>query len=143
MDQATWYRWAADLTLVIHVGVVAFVLLGLGLTLLGGALGWRWVHGRVFRGLHLATIGVIIVQAWAGIVCPLTIWENDLRELGGQQRYDETFIEHWLSQILFFSAPAWVFIAAYSLFGGLVLLALWWVPVRWRGRRRKQAPAGG
>lgn len=48
MDRAAWYRWAADAMLVVHVGIVLFVILGLVLTLLGGVLGWRWVHGRFF-----------------------------------------------------------------------------------------------
>ena len=136
MDQAAWYRWAADAMLVVHVGIVLFVLLGLVLTLVGGALGWRWVHGRFFRGLHLMIIGVIVGQAWAGVICPLTIWENDLRERAGQTRYDETFVQHWLSQVLFFDLPSWVFVVGYSAFGLLVLLALWWVPMRWRGAGR-------
>ena len=134
MDEAAWYRLAADAMLVVHVGTVLYVVLGLVLTLVGGVRGWRWVHHRVFRGLHLAIIAVIVGQAWAGVICPLTIWENDLREWGGQTRYDRTFVQHWLSQVLFFDLPSWVFVVGYSGFGLLVLGALWWVPVRWRGR---------
>lgn len=75
---------------------------------------------------------MIVGQAWAGVVCPLTTWEMGLRRAAGQAAYNETFIAHWLGQLLFMSAPAWVFVVAYSAFGLLVLLSLWWVPVRWR-----------
>ncbi len=136
MDTAAWFRLAADLILVTHVGIVAFVVLGLLLTLLGGALKWPWVRNPWFRGLHLLFILVIIAQAWLGIVCPLTTWEMQLRQAAGQQTYDETFIAHWLGNLLFIDADPWVFIAGYSAFGGLVLLSLWWVPVRGRGTRR-------
>lgn len=134
MDTQAWYRLAADGVLIFHVGIVLFVVLGLVLTLLGGFLKWPWVRGRLFRGLHLLMIGVIVAQAWGGIVCPLTTWEMRLRRLGGQDHrtYGETFIAYWLHKLFFFTADPWVFIAAYSAFGVLVLLSFWWVPVRWR-----------
>ena len=134
------YRLAADAVLVIHVAFVAFVILGLVITLVGGLVERfrrrpvRLIHHRLFRGLHLLAIGVVVGQAWLGIVCPLTTWERQLRIAGGQQAYDETFMSYWLGRLLFFEAEAWVFIAAYSAFGLLVLLSLWWVPVRWRRR---------
>lgn len=63
MDTQAWYRLAADGVLIAHVGIVLFVVLGLALTLLGGALRWRWVSNRWFRGVHLLMIGVIVAQA--------------------------------------------------------------------------------
>lgn len=135
MDTQAWYRLAADGVLIAHVGIVLFVVLGLALTLLGGALRWRWVSNRWFRGVHLLMIGVIVAQAWGGVVCPLTTWEMRLRGLGGQRTYDETFVAHWLGNLLFVHAEPWVFIVAYSAFGVLVLLSFQWVPVRWRPRK--------
>ncbi len=141
MSGEAWYRVAADVVLTVHVGFVLFVIVALLLTLIGGVLGrlgfrgWGWVRNRWFRGAHLLAIGVVVGQAWLGLVCPLTTWEMRLRVAGGQRAYDETFMAHWLGRLLFFQAEAWVFIAAYSAFGLLVLLSLWWVPVRWRGRR--------
>lgn len=132
MDQAAWFRLAADAMLLAHIAVVAFVIGGLLLTLLGGALKWSWVRHRGFRGLHLLLIAIIVGQAWLGIVCPLTTWEMQLRSAAGQQIHGETFVAYWLGNLLYITAPPWAFIAAYSAFGGLVLLSLWWVPVRWR-----------
>ncbi|MEM1027354.1 MAG: DUF2784 domain-containing protein [Planctomycetota bacterium] len=134
MDAAAGYRLAADAMLLLHVTVVAFVILGLVLTLLGGCLKWHWVRNRWFRGVHLLFIAVIVAQAWLGIVCPLTTWEMQLRQAAGQQTYDETFVAYWFGNLLFIEAEWWVFAIAYSAFGGLVLVSLWWMPVRWAYR---------
>jgi len=125
----------ADAILAVHVGVVAFVVGGQLLILLGGPLGWRWVRAWWFRLLHLLLMAFIVVQTWLGELCPLTVWEQDLRRAAGQKGYSESFIEHWLSRLIFFEAPWWVFVAAYSGFFGLVVLS-WW---RWPPRRRVPA----
>ena len=135
MDTSAWYRLAADAMLILHLSIVLFALLGLLLTFLGGWRRWRWVRSVSFRAAHLLLILVIVGQSWLGIVCPLTTWEMQLRRAGGQQTYDETFVAHWLGQLLFFTAPPWVFITAYSAFGTLVLLSFWVVPMRW-GKKR-------
>ena len=123
----------ADLILVVHTAFVAFVVLGLPVVLIGGALKWQWVRNRWFRGAHFAAIGIVVLQQWAGLWCPLTTWENRLRAAAGQAGYPEGFIAYWLHGLLFYDLPRPVFTAAYTAFGALVLLSLWWVPVRWRG----------
>jgi len=128
------YQHLANAVLVAHVGIVLFIIGGLVLTLAGAALGWRWVRNFWFRALHLAGIAYIALEAWLGIVCPLTTWELWLRARAGQAVYEGDFIAHWLRQLMFYEAPPWVFIAAYSAFG--LLVALGWVlaPPRWRRR---------
>lgn len=37
-----------------------------------------------------------------------------------------------LADLIFFDAPWWAFVAAYSAFAALVLLTWWWVPPRRR-----------
>ena len=69
-------------------------------------------------------IGIVVVQAWLGVVCPLTIWENDLRRLGGGATYEGTFVQHWLHKVVFFNAEPWVFTLAYTAFG-LAVLGTW------------------
>ena len=100
----------ADVLLGLHVGVVAFVVLGTLAIVAGGPLQWRWVRGFAFRTVHLALMVVIAVQAWLGQLCPLTTWEQSLRKRAGQATYDESFIQHWLSGVIFFDAPWWVFV---------------------------------
>jgi len=132
------HRLLADLVLLVHFGFVVFVVGGLMVTLVGNLLRrWAWVNRLWFRAIHLAAIGVVVAQAWLGVVCPLTTLESWLRARGGGAAYGTGFIQHWVQRILFFEAPAWVFTTAYTVFGLLVIAAWWWFPPR-AGRRRAQ-----
>jgi hypothetical protein len=118
-------RGLADAVLALHAGVVAFVILGTFAILAGAWLHWAWVRRRGFRVAHLALVGVIALQAWLGRLCPLTTLEQALRNRAGQATYGESFMEHWLSRLIFFDAPWWTFVAAYTAFAALVA-AFWW-----------------
>jgi polyferredoxin len=74
--------------------------------------------------LHLAAIGLVAAESLAGIVCPLTLWEDALR---GRQS-QEGFIERWADRILFYDFPTWVFTAAYTVFAALVVVTWFVVP---------------
>lgn len=124
----------ADALLALHVGVVMFVVGLLPLVLVGGALGW--VRGFGLRITHLALIVFVAAQAWLGQLYPLTVWEQALRRTAGQGSYGESFIEHWLSRLLYWNAAWWVFVAAYTAFAVLVALAWWWVRPQRRGTPR-------
>ena len=113
----------ADAILVTHFTFVVFVVVGFLAILIGLLARWSWVHNRIFRITHLAAIGIVVLQAWFGQLCPLTIWENALRQRAGQSGYSETFIQHWLHKLLFFQAEPWVFATIYTVFGVLVILA--------------------
>jgi hypothetical protein len=123
------FRLLADAILLVHFGFVAFVVVGFLLILVGLAANWRWVRNRRFRLLHLCAIAFVVAQAWFGRICPLTLWENELRRRGGQEVYSETFIQHWLHKLLFYDAQPWVFTAIYTVFGAVVLL-VWWLSRR-------------
>ena len=49
--------------------------------------------------------------------------------------YGSGFIEYWLQRLLYYEAPPWVFIAGYSLWWGLALVALFWGIDAWRKRK--------
>lgn len=132
MESTTLLLFAADVVLFTHVVFVAFVVFGLLAIIAGKLLGWSWVLNPWFRGIHLFAIGVVVAQAWFGVVCPLTTLEMALRRHAGDATYAGTFISHWLDAILYYRAPAWVFAVAYTVFGILVLLSWFWV----RPRRR-------
>lgn len=132
-------RTFADLVLIVHVSFVAFVVVGLLLILIGGVCAWSWVRNPWFRLAHLAGIALVVVQAWLGIVCPLTTLEMWLRELGGDETYSGTFIAHWLQKLLYYQAAPWVFAVAYTLFGLAVVAS--WVKVRPRAFREREALA--
>ena len=127
---ATTATLLADALLALHAGVVMFVVGLLPLILIGGPLSWCWVRGFSLRLTHLALMVFIAAQAWLGQLCPLTIWEQDLRRLAGEASYQESFIEHWLSRLLYWEAPWWVFVAAYTGFAVLLGAAWWWVRPR-------------
>ena len=111
-----------------HVLFVGFAVLGLVLIFMGRFLFWQWVKNPWFRIAHLLGVGVVVVQSWFGVICPLTIWEMNLRLKAGEAAYDGSFITHWLREILYYQAPSWVFVVAYTVFGGLVLSS--WFLVR-------------
>jgi hypothetical protein len=119
-------RALADLVLALHAAFVAFVVLGLVAILVGGALQWRWVRDPCFRALHLAAIGVVVAEAWAGVTCPLTSLEDSLRAAAGEATYSGAFVAHWLGRLLYWQAPRWVFVTAYTIFGTAVV-ASWWL----------------
>lgn len=118
----------ADLILVTHALFVAFVVLGLVAILIGKYRRWSWVRNLWLRLIHLLAIGVVIAESWLGLVCPLTEWENRLREATGGEVYSNPFIQHWLHEILFYDFDPWVFTVAYTAFGLLVLVAWLFVP---------------
>ena len=124
------YAVLADLVLSLHVLIVIFVVFGLCAILLGRPFGWSWVRNPILRVIHLVSIGIVMMQAWAGVVCPLTTLEMCLRQLAGQTTYKGSFITHWLSALIYYDLPAWVFTLAYTLFAMLVLFSWYWVRPR-------------
>lgn len=122
------HLFLADLILATHALFVAFVVLGLVAVLLGKYRRWGWVRNLWFRLAHLLAIGIVIAESWFGLVCPLTEWENRSREVAGGEAYSSSFIQHWLHEILFYDFAPWVFTAAYTAFGILVLAAWLLVP---------------
>jgi hypothetical protein len=133
---SNFYQILADGVLAAHFGLVLFIIGGLILILLGGRYRWPWVRNFWFRVAHLCAIGYVVAESWLGVVCPLTSLEQLLRERAGQLTYEGDFITHWLGNLVFYQAPPWVFIAAYSLFALLVIGS--WVIVRPAPRRSKE-----
>ena len=127
---------AADVVLVLHFCIAAFVVLGLLLVWAGHGLGWHWVDGWWFRTAHAAAIAVVVAESWLGIECPLTTLESWLRVQAGQSGMERGFVEHWVSRLLYYRAPAHVFTLAYTLFGLLVVAAWWAYPPTRRKRAR-------
>ena len=121
------YLLAADAVLLLHVLFVAFVVTGLVLILAGKLLSWAWVRNWWFRVIHLTAIGVVVLQSWLGVICPLTKLEMYLRGKAGDAMYAGSFVAHWLESILYYRAPTWVFAACYTAFAAIVVLSWVWV----------------
>ena len=128
MDEKMVILLAADTLLIIHALFIAFVVFGLVFIIAGMVKHWRWVRNPWFRLTHLGAIGVVVAQAWLGVTCPLTIWENNLREQAGDITYTGSFIQHWLHKLIFYQAEAWVFTLCYTVFGALVVVAWYLAP---------------
>lgn len=85
------YSILADSLLVVHLLFIIFVVLG-GLLIIK----WRRV---VYLHLPAVTWGILVeFNHW---ICPLTPWENTLRQAAGETFYDTGFIEHYLIPLIY------------------------------------------
>lgn len=115
---------SADIVLMIHFFYVLFVVGSLPIIWLGAWFKLTFVRNRWFRYLHLAAILLVVVESLFGVVCPLTVWENTLRQI----ETDSSFIQRWLHQIMFYNVSEGVLTAVYVVFAGLVAMTFKWVP---------------
>ena len=120
----------ADTVLFLHTMYVAFVVLGLAAILLGGLRSWSWTRRPGFRYTHVAAIAIVAVQALAGVPCPLTVWERDLRIAAGQSVMELPFVPRLLRTAIFFEASPEFFTALYVVVFLLVAGTLWFLPPR-------------
>lgn len=134
MTRHAFFLLLADLVLALHVSVVAFIVGGLVLTIVGNVRGWKWVNRYDFRSTHLIAIAIVIAETWLAIACPLTSLEAWLRTQAEASTYAGSFIQHWTHRALYYDVPPWVFTLCYSLFG-LAVAATWW---RFPPRRRSR-----
>ncbi len=125
------YSFLADLVVVVHALYVGVVVFGLLLIWIGLFCRWQWVRSFWFRAVHLLLIGVVVVESILGLVCPLTAWEDALREKAGEPVQQGTFIGRMAHDLIFYQASGWEFAAAYYVFGAAVLATLILAPPRW------------
>lgn len=125
----------ADIILVVHFSIVAFIVIGELLILVGWWRRWQWVRNPWFRWLHLFAIFAVVMLGFVIGYCPLTEWEYELRESIGQAQEPGSFVGRLIHQILFVELPEWVFQPLYVAFGLLVLATMWF----YRPRRFKSA----
>lgn len=117
-----------QLVLVIHLAVIAFNVAGLIVVPLGAALRWPVVRNLPLRLLHVASLGVVALQAALGRACFLTDWQADLTGGGAT----DPLIMRWVNSVIFWPLPPWAFTAAYVAIFTYVV-ALWFlVPPRKR-----------
>lgn len=133
------YIILANLVVFLHLVYVAFVPLGLVVVWVGYFCRWQWVRNFWFRVIHLLMIGVVVLETVFRIECPLTTWENQLREAAGQDIRGEDFIARFLNDLIYWDAPKWVFPLMYYGFGALVLLTFLVVRPRWPWQRVDKA----
>jgi hypothetical protein len=116
------FRIAADLVAGIHFLFVLFVLFG-------GLLVLRWPKLAWFH-LPAAIWGVVIELG--GWICPLTHWENTLRNKGFEAGYPTSFVDHYILPLIYPDLwfpggfPRWGFVAI-GLFVLILNAIVYWV----------------
>jgi hypothetical protein len=114
----------ADVVLMLHFCLAAFIVVGLAATWLGAWRGWRWVQNYGFRLAHLVAIGFVALEGVLGLTCPLTLWEDWLRRGGGES----SFVARWVQRLLYYDLPEWMFAVAYVVMAVLTIIT--WVLAR-------------
>lgn len=117
----------AEAVLVLHALLVLFIVGGLLAVWVGAALGQGWARNRVFRLTHLAAISVVAALAVLDVPCPLTVLEDRLRT-GAASSHG--FIQYWVSALLYYDLPLWVFAVSYVAFLLAVIITWWRIPPR-------------
>ncbi|KHD88017.1 MAG: hypothetical protein OM95_10845 [Bdellovibrio sp. ArHS] len=118
-------EYGADFVLYCHFLYVFTILIPIPLIVIGGWLDWKWVRNLWLRRIHLAMIGIVVVESVFGIACPLTVWEEHLRGVVDEPtHYESGFVAQWISKILFQDFEPWVFITIYLL-GAAVITGLY------------------
>lgn len=130
------YSFLADFIVTVHLLYVIFAVGGQVLILLGAALRIKLMRNSQFRIAHLAAVGLVALEAAAGMLCPLTIWEYDMRQIAGETvERDLPFMARLARLVLFYDFPPWVFTVAHISFGILVVLTFLLVPPEFRRRK--------
>jgi hypothetical protein len=86
-----FFRILADVTVVLHLGFVLFVVFGGLLVVRRPWVAWG----------HLPAVAWGAWIEFAGWICPLTPLENWLRNLGRTPGYETSFVEHYLIPVLY------------------------------------------
>ncbi|MHC4304407.1 MAG: DUF2784 domain-containing protein [Planctomycetota bacterium] len=134
------YALLADLLVLVHLLLVCFIIGGLIAIVIGGFRKWNWIRNPIFRVVHTAAIVIVAANAVAGILCPLTEWEDALRDRAGQvYESDISFMGRLVRGVLFYELPTWAFTVAYVLFALVVIATLMLVPPRFGRRTRPSA----
>ena len=111
----------ADIVLFFHFCVVIFITFGFVLIPMGYNLDWLWIKNKKLRLLHLGMMIFITIETLLGMACPLTILENNLRDINENQ----LFVSKWMNEIIYWDFPSKFFIVLYC-------LSLGWTFLMWK-----------
>lgn len=130
------YGLFADIIVVFHLLYVVFAVGGQAAILVGWPLKREFIRNASFRVAHLAAVGLVAAEAVMDVSCPLTVWEYNLRQLGGQFVHrDISFIARLARMVLFFDLPEWSFRVLHIVFGVVVLATFILIPPRFGGKK--------
>jgi len=109
-----------ELVLGVHFSIILFVIFGFPVGLV--------INSRLFRIIHVSILAGIALLMVLEIPCPLTIWEETLRQA---PVYEGSFIASWLNRIIYLEDFDAYFIP-YMAVGFLVLTvsSFLWKPLK-------------
>jgi Protein of Unknown function (DUF2784) len=123
---AALFRTLAGTVLYAHFAVILFNVFWLVAVPLGAWRDWAFVRNFGWRAAHLISLAVVALQAAAGSLCFLTIWQNDLLIAAGGPPEKVSMIERLVMRAVFWPLPMWAFIVLYVV-ALVYAVALWWV----------------
>ena len=98
---AVIYRLAADVTVLVHFAFIVFVMFGALL-----------VRKRpVLKYAHWVALSYGLLVEVFNWYCPLTLFEQYLRQQAGKVGYERSFLVHYLDKLIYWDVPQWVLIA--------------------------------
>ncbi len=114
-----------EFVLIIHFIVVLFFTIGFPIAL--------FYNHRMFRIIHASSLAGVTLLMVMGIPCPLTIWEEVLRE---NPLYEGSFIATWMNRIIYLEGvdTAVVIFMAVG-FTVLVVSSFFWKPLKGIGNK--------
>jgi hypothetical protein len=116
----------ADSLVILHFAFTAFAIFG-------GFLTWRWPRVAI---VHLPAVAWGCWVEVSHSICPLTPWENHLRQLGGEAGYSGGFLAHYLVRVLYPPALTWrIQLALAAALIAINVIAYWGFVRRLRGPR--------
>jgi hypothetical protein len=92
-----------------HFAIVFFIASGFFLIPIGYKFSWIWVKNLKLRTCHCGMMIFVTLETLLGITCPLTLIENNLREINEST----SFISYWIFQIIYWDLPSQFFIILY------------------------------
>jgi hypothetical protein len=109
------------------------VVLGQVAILVAGTVRRQWGRNPWFRFTHLGAILIVVGEELAGVRCPLTVWEERLREMGGQAvTAGQTFVGRLMHDLLFLDTVSQQTVEVmHFAFGALIVQSLLLYPPRW------------
>jgi hypothetical protein len=138
-----WYGYLADLLVFVHALYVGYVVLGQLAIMVAAPFRWEWARNPWFRFSHLLAIAIVAYEALNNIRCPLTVWEEQLRELGGLDvNTGQSFMGRIFHDLLFYPNLPEIFFNTLHVAMFVVVLqgAIMYPPRLWA--RRKVAEPG-
>lgn len=132
------YGFLADAMVCFHLLYCGYVVLGQLAVVVAAPFRWQWARNPWFRYSHLLAIAVVVVEEAMGWRCPLSVWEEELRALAGQEvTQADSFLGRIARDALFYTdVPQLVFTVLHVAMGVVVLQGVVMYPPRWFRTRK-------